>query len=56
MTTLKEEEGTVNKKDSKSNPPNPKPTPTRAEPIRSFPVMFDFLSWSSFENNGFLLH
>ena len=49
------DEGTVNKNDSKSIPPNPKPIPARMYPRKFLKVRGDFLSQSAFEKRGFLL-
>ena len=50
------DEGTVNKNDSKSIPPNPKPIPARIYPIKFLKVRGTFLSQSEFEKRGFLLN
>jgi hypothetical protein len=44
MMTLSDEDGTVNKKDSKQRPPKPNPSPTKMSPISNFAVIFDALS------------
>lgn len=44
IMTLSDEEGTVSRKDSKRSPPRPKPSPTKIEPKRRLPVIFDVLS------------
>jgi len=49
------DEVTVNRKDSKSRPPNPNPTPTSPHPKRSLAVILAFLSCRAFEKSGFLL-
>lgn len=55
-TTLRFGEGIVSKNVSKTTPPSPKPNPTNIDPTVIRRVIFAFLSLSSFENSGFLLH
>jgi hypothetical protein len=50
------DEGTVKRKESKSIPPRPKPTPVKTYPMNALRVKLALLSSSSLEKRGFLLN